>query len=220
MNSFTPTKAHLSMMIGLLLIALVCSTARNCASTATPAVGIAEADETYSAAVDKAITDAAAVDNVETWAAAYGEASIQGLGYKKSALERRTKRILNASVREAGQKFLSAIVEVPSPCGADPSYVLDRSKLVGIDEEKLKRWAAIALVFLEIVEPFVPPPYNLAVHAAVMLLKLYLAEDNDPVIRGYFTARAREDGRPIAFKCVLTRHGSNFAPLMAPKIAA
>lgn len=129
----------------------------------------------YRKQVAIAVEDSAAVENVEAWHKANDEAAVQGLGYKRRALERRTIMIPDRGIREAGKAFLAAIDD---EWGADGEihYSIDRTKLVGIDEEKLKRWAAIALTVLSIAEPFVPPPYNLGVHAAIMLLKLYLGQ--------------------------------------------
>ncbi len=138
-------------------------------------VSPSNSESNYTDTITKAIIDTAAVEDVAAWHVEHDVSAIQGLGSRKPLLEKRTRFIVDQGTRTAGQAFLNAIEEHFEADG-EPSYSFDRSKLVGIDPEKLHRWAAIALTFLEIAEPFVPPPYNLGVHAAVMLLKLYLAQ--------------------------------------------
>ena len=70
-------------------------------------------------------------------------------------------------------------------------FKIDRDAVAAIDPEKLKRWATIALTVLTFIEPFVPPPYNLAVHAAVLLLKAWLAKQ-DPLPQDLFPVTNKE----------------------------
>jgi len=202
MTLFLSIALTITIMLLLVTVASYNAGRRNEAAQARTSPA-AESEESYAAAVGNSINDTAAIEDVPAWFDANAEHAVQGIGYKKRALERRTRIIVNAGVREAGQQFLAAIVIQPgavNEVGA-PVYTLDRSKLINIDQEKLKRWAAIALVVLQFVEPFVPPPYNFAVHAAVMLLKLYLAED-EPILRTFFVAGGPPDGRIQPSYCV------------------
>ncbi len=176
---FSLTKPKLQFGAATALAMLVCallllSLFNGChVSRSTP---VSEQTPAYEAAVSQAIVDAVAIDDVTAWHATNDDAAVQGFGFRKRALERRTSFIVDRGVRDAGRAFLSSIVETKNADGKTV-YQLQREGFEAIDPEKLKRWAAIALTVLQIVEPFVPPPYNLAVHAAVMLLKLYLAQD-------------------------------------------
>lgn len=176
----------------------------------------AESNASYNATVARACNDSAAIADPAQWEADYGSLAVEGLGRSRRMLERRTARILDRGVRDAGNRFLAAIQE--QSIDGKISYRLDRDKLAGIDQDKLRRWAAIALAVLEIAQPFVPPPYNLATAAAIVLLKLYLAREGP--IRGDFAAAWPRDGPPWASNCVFLRPGSNLEPLMAPSLAA
>lgn len=133
-----------------------------------------ESQQAYDEALARSIADTTAIEDVQAWHRLNDDHAIQGIGFKKRSLDLRTALIVDQGTRTAGRAFLDAIDYEVDDAG-DDYYTLNRSKLEGIDPEKLKRWAAIALTVLTIAEPFVPPPYNLAVHAAIMLLKLYLA---------------------------------------------
>lgn len=149
---------------------------RHAIPTTSPAPSpSAPVEPSYDSTLAKAIVDTAAIEDVAVWHIEHDRSAVQGLGWRKRSLERRTSLILDHGTREAGRAFLAAITETIDD-NEDLIYTLDAKRLEGIDPDKLKRWAAIALTVLEIVEPFVPPPYNLGVHAAVMLLKLYLSQ--------------------------------------------
>jgi len=180
----TSPKMILACTLLLFLVALLVLT-RTAPPANVPQSPIVPAvDPNYESSLANAILDTAAIEDVPAWHVANDQAAVQGLGLRQRSLERRTSLIADRGTREAGRCFLAAIDWDYDEDG-EIVYAFDRAKIQGIDPEKLKRWAAIALTVLQIVEPFVPPPYNLAVHAAVMLLKLYLA-DADPTPQRIF----------------------------------
>jgi hypothetical protein len=130
-------------------------------------------EEAYESELSKAALDVVAIDNIQAWHAQNDDQAARGLGYKRHSLERRTRLIADEGTRKAGQQFLASLTFDES----GDLINLDRGLIQAIDPEKLKRWAAIAIRVLEFAEPFVPPPYNLAVRATIVLLKLYLVSE-------------------------------------------
>lgn len=168
-----------SLAIGLTLGSLIFSTGPTTpVPTPEPTPALIDSPDIFQSVINKAIADTASIENVQAWHAEHAAKAVFGLSYRKRALERRTALIADHGVRSAGKAFLAAITTAGEDEDGKTRVAVDLKKIEAIDKEKLKRWAAIALVFLEIAEPFVPPPYNLAVHAAIMLLKLYVADQD------------------------------------------
>lgn len=126
------------------------------------------------------------------WHAENDQKAANFFGFRKKMLGNRTALIRDHGVRAAGFAFLSAMRDTGTTDASGMKiYKIDRDAIRAIDPAKLVRWAEIALTVLTFVEPFVPPPYNLAVHAAVMLLKAWL-ENQNPQPKDLFPETNRE----------------------------